>query len=110
MKIPVFVKTSQLRGSDLDRKLNICCVTKSVSKADDTLGRNLRVKGLWPENLLRPQQPPTGDHVLQVNKERSPKIGNGPKALVGGTLLSLANGEMPVLQKSSPWAAAGNRI
>lgn len=107
VKIPVFMKFSQLRDSDLDRKWNICCVTKSVSKADDSLGTNLRVKGLPSENLLKPLQPHTGQCPLGQQGKESPRIGHGPQALIGGTLLSLANVKMPNLQKSSPWEVGG---
>lgn len=44
-QIPVFIKTSKLRDSNLDRKFNVDYVTESVGKADDNLGTNLRVKG-----------------------------------------------------------------
>lgn len=49
-EIPVFVQTSTLKDSDLRRKLNISCVTRSVSEADDSLGTHLRVMWQWSGN------------------------------------------------------------
>lgn len=48
---PVFVQTWKCEASDSHRKLNICCVTRSVGEADYSLGTNVKVKGLRSGNL-----------------------------------------------------------
>lgn len=72
----MFIKTSKLRDSDLDRKFNICWVIKSVGKANYSLGTNLRVKGLWSGTFcpldveaLRPHQPLTSACFLRADEE-----------------------------------------
>lgn len=106
----MFIKTSKLRDSDLDRKFNIDYVTESVGKADDNLRTNLRVKGPWSGNLcprhadtLRPQQPPphVGPCPPGQQRKESPRTGD----VMGVTVSSLANEEMPSLQKSILWRA-----